>query len=71
MKLGDFSNLAKAYSKSRPGYSENVLSAILGFLNIPLNELEIVCPLGHPSSDSTPFGTAVLQRAAEGGGWLT
>jgi hypothetical protein len=33
--------------------------------------LEIVCPLGHPSSDSTPFGTAVLQRAAEGGGWLT
>ena len=33
--------------------------------------LEIVCPLDHPSSDSTPFGKAVSQRAAEGGGWLT
>jgi ubiquinone/menaquinone biosynthesis C-methylase UbiE len=42
MKLGDFSNLAKAYSQSRPGYSENVLSGILGYLNIPLYELEIV-----------------------------
>ena len=33
--------------------------------------LEVVCPLDHPSSDSTPFGKAVSQRAAEGGGWLT
>ena len=32
--------------------------------------LEVVCPLDHPSSDSTPFGKAVSQRAAEGGGWL-
>ena len=33
--------------------------------------LEVVCPLDHPSSDSIPFGKAVSQRAAEGGGWLT
>jgi hypothetical protein len=33
--------------------------------------LEVVCPLDHPSSDSTPFGKAVSQRAAEGAGWLT
>ena len=33
--------------------------------------LEVVCPLDHPSSDSTPFGKADSQRAAEGGGWLT
>ena len=33
--------------------------------------LEVVCPLDHPFSDSTPFGKAVSQRAAEGGGWLT
>ena len=33
--------------------------------------LEVVCPLDHPSSDSTPFGKAVSQRATEGGGWLT
>ena len=33
--------------------------------------LEVVCPLDHPSSDSTPFGKAVSQRTAEGGGWLT
>jgi hypothetical protein len=33
--------------------------------------LEVVCPLDHPSSDSTPFGKAVSQHATEGGGWLT
>ena len=33
--------------------------------------LEVVCPLDHPSSDSTPFGKAVSRRAIEGGGWLT
>jgi hypothetical protein len=33
--------------------------------------LEVVSPLDHPSSDSTPFGKAVSQRAAEDGGWLT
>jgi hypothetical protein len=33
--------------------------------------LEVVCPLDHPSSDSTPIGKAVSQRAAEGSGWLT
>ena len=35
------------------------------------NYLEVVCPLDHPSSDSIPFGKAVSQRAAEGGGLLT
>jgi hypothetical protein len=29
--------------------------------------LEVVCPLDHPSSDSTPFGKAVSQRAAVDG----
>lgn len=33
--------------------------------------LEVVCPLDHPASDSSPFGKAVTQRASEGGGWLT
>lgn len=33
--------------------------------------LEIVCPLGHPASDASPFGKIVSQRANEGGGWLT
>ena len=33
--------------------------------------LEVVCPLDHPASDSSPFGKAVSLRAAEGGGWLT
>ena len=35
------------------------------------HNLEVVCPLDHPPSDSTPFGKAVSQRAAEVGGWLT
>jgi hypothetical protein len=33
--------------------------------------IEVVCPLDHPASDSSPFGKAVSKRAAEGGGWLT
>ena len=33
--------------------------------------LEVVCPLDHPSSDSTPFGKTVSQRATEDGGWLS
>ena len=33
--------------------------------------IEVVCPLDHPASDSSPFGKAVWKRAAEGGGWLT
>ena len=43
-------------------------------ITLPLQNghyLEVVCPLNHPSSDSTPFGKAVSQRTAEGGGWLT
>lgn len=41
---------------------------------LPLKDhhyLEVVCPLNHPASDSSPFGKAVSQRAQEGGGWLT
>ncbi|MCX6429710.1 MAG: VOC family protein [Actinobacteria bacterium] len=33
--------------------------------------IEVVCPLDHPASDSSPFGKAVTKRANEGGGWLT
>lgn len=33
--------------------------------------LEVVCPLDHPSADSSPFGKMVSSRASEGGGWLT
>ena len=33
--------------------------------------IEVVCPLDHPASDSSPFGKAVSKRTAEGGGWLT
>ena len=33
--------------------------------------IEVVCPLDHPASDSSPFGKAVSKRANEGGGWLT
>ncbi len=33
--------------------------------------LEVVCPLDHPASDSSPFGAAVSRRSLEGGGWLS
>ena len=33
--------------------------------------LEVVCPLDHPATETSPFGKAVSQRVAEGGGWLT
>jgi len=33
--------------------------------------LEVVCPLDHPATETSPFGKAVSQRANEGGGWLT
>jgi len=33
--------------------------------------LEVVCPLGHPASEETPWGKAVAQKAEEGGGWFT
>jgi len=33
--------------------------------------LEVVCPLDHPATDSSPFGRAVSRRAQEGGGWFT
>lgn len=33
--------------------------------------IEVVCPLDHPSAESTPWGQAVSKKADEGGGWLT
>jgi hypothetical protein len=33
--------------------------------------IEVVCPMDHPATDSTPFGKAVKKKASEGGGWLT
>ena len=33
--------------------------------------IEVVCPLDHPATESTPWGKAVLKKANEGGGWLT
>ena len=32
--------------------------------------IEVVCPLDHPATDTTPFGKAVKNKAEEGGGWL-
>lgn len=33
--------------------------------------VEVVSALDHPAADKAPFGRAVSQRAADGGGWLT
>jgi hypothetical protein len=33
--------------------------------------IEVVCPLDHPATDATPFGSAVKKKADAGGGWLT
>jgi hypothetical protein len=32
--------------------------------------IEVVCPMDHPATDSTPFGRSVRNKAEEGGGWL-
>lgn len=32
--------------------------------------IEVVCPLDHPATDSTPFGKAVSKKSREGGGWM-
>lgn len=33
--------------------------------------IEVVCPLEHPSTEGTPWGKAVSQKASEGGGWFS
>jgi hypothetical protein len=33
--------------------------------------IEVVCPLDHPATDTTPFGKAVKNKAEDGGGWLS
>jgi hypothetical protein len=33
--------------------------------------LEVVCPMDHPATDSSPFGQIVKKKVRDGGGWLT
>ena len=33
--------------------------------------IEVVCPMDHPATDSTPFGRSVKKKVNEGGGWLS
>ena len=33
--------------------------------------IEVVCPMDHPATDSTPFGRSVKKKVIEGGGWLS
>ena len=33
--------------------------------------VEVVCPMDHPATDSTPFGRSVKKKVSEGGGWLS
>jgi hypothetical protein len=33
--------------------------------------IEVVCPMDHPATDSTPFGMAVKKSLLNGGGWFT
>lgn len=40
MKAGDFSGLAEDYSASRPDYSNSVLDALLGMLNVPVDSID-------------------------------
>ena len=42
VKHGDISALAENYSKHRAGYSESVLSSILGLAGKPVSELDFV-----------------------------
>lgn len=35
------------------------------------NYVEVVAALDHPAADKAPFGQAVTQRAADGGGWFS
>jgi hypothetical protein len=32
--------------------------------------IEVVCPLDHPATETSPFGRIVKRKAEEGGGWL-
>ena len=33
--------------------------------------IEVVCPMDHPATDTTPFGRSVKKKVSEGGGWLS
>jgi hypothetical protein len=32
--------------------------------------IEVVCPMDHPATDTTPFGLAVKNKLQDGGGWF-
>lgn len=42
IRSGDFTNLAKDYSQSRPDYSPSVLSGLIGLMGRPSNTLDFV-----------------------------
>ena len=33
--------------------------------------IEVVCPIEHPSTDSSPFGELVRKKVSSGGGWMS
>jgi len=33
--------------------------------------IEVVCPLDHPATDSSPFGELVRKKISSGGGWMS
>ena len=33
--------------------------------------IEVVCPMDHPATETTPFGRAVKNKADAGGGWMS
>ena len=33
--------------------------------------IEVVCPIEHPATDSSPFGELVRKKVSSGGGWMS
>jgi ubiquinone/menaquinone biosynthesis C-methylase UbiE len=61
MKLGDFSDLAEHYAKSRPGYSELVLDSLIALQVAGKNELQ-VCDVGAGTGIWTRMVTTKLSK---------
>lgn len=59
MKAGDFTQLAKQYVRFRPGYSEQVLRALLGVVGKPASQIDYV---------DVGAGTGILTRQMHGHG---